>query len=80
MVVLNGRYRDRTCDPLIKSQPREKRKFFEHEDIIDSDDFVLSQNLAQILEKYPELAGIIEAWPEISRESREAVIRIINLK
>jgi hypothetical protein len=34
--------------------------------------------LAQILKDHPELATLIEAWPDVSPELRAAILRMIS--
>jgi len=38
----------------------------------------LAQNLALLLQKYPDLAGLIEAWPELPEPVKAGILAMIE--
>jgi hypothetical protein len=39
----------------------------------------LAENLAQIVEKHPELAKLIKAWPELPEHIKAAIKALVGL-
>lgn len=45
-------------------------------EVIENDTSVLSTSFNKTLQKYPDLAAVVETWPELSEQDRKAILHI----
>ncbi len=63
----------RPFKPMAKSSNPPTNK-----ELTESDPSDLAENLALVAEKHPELAKIIEAWPDLPSAIRSAIMAIVR--
>jgi hypothetical protein len=76
--MTTGRWRNRTSDPLIKSQQAKNHKSPQNQALTESPENVLASCLALLTPKYPELALVVNSWPNLPEHIKAAVKALIN--
>jgi len=80
--ISNGRYRTRTCDPLIKSQLTELRNFLRNSILIETRENDCTQICAQdlalclahVIQAYPDLVKLVQLWPTLGAAERQGLL------
>ena len=84
---MNGRYRARTCDPLIKSQLTEKRKSLQEQGVTKTAHgggalpgaLSLREGGADGAQIASDLARLTEWWATASADERAAILKAARL-
>ncbi len=82
----NGRYRIRTCDPLIKSQLHQNDKHIQNKDLHETQSTaykpaykeIQKQGEINALKLPSDLAEIVAAWPKLPNEIISVIMTIIR--
>ena len=76
--VFNGRCRNRTCDPLIKSQQTENHKPLSDKALTETENPVLATSLASCCtgeaKDDADLQQVVEAWPKLPDAIRKKIL------
>jgi len=68
---------DRTHNLRIDSPLLENANPIIEQELTASSEIDLAEFLAQIVRQHPELAGLIERWPNVAPELRAAILRMV---
>ena len=74
----NGRCRIRTYDRLIKSQQTKNHKPLSDKSLTKTENPVFDTSLANLLQKYPDLAQVVDAWPSLPEHIKAAIKALIE--
>jgi len=65
--------------PRVGLEPtRSNRQGIDNKELTENENPVLSTGLDKIVQKYPEIVKLIQAWPKLPETIRSAIVAIVR--